>query len=86
VLFFVFLGVAFMTIQAIKHQKNNKRIFGTVMVISGVVAVQIVLGVVTVLSAKQVYMTSFHVVTGAALLGLCVLLTLRSMPLHFKKS
>jgi cytochrome c oxidase assembly protein subunit 15 len=45
------------------------------------VFIQICLGVLTVLTIKSPIITSFHVVTGAATLGMCVLLFLRLAPL-----
>jgi len=49
----------------------------TLILILSVVISQVVLGVVTVLSDRAPYIASFHVVTGAALLGLCTLMVLR---------
>ncbi len=46
--------------------------------ISIVVLFQFVLGILTVLSVKEPYLTSLHVVTGALALGLSTLLTLRA--------
>ena len=42
-----------------------------------------ILGAVTVWSQKQPWITSAHVVTGALLLGLSFLMTLRISPLNF---
>ncbi len=46
---------------------------------------QVILGVLTVLSAKSSVITSLHVVTGAATLGACVLLLLRVAPLSWER-
>ncbi len=49
---------------------------------------QIILGISTVLSWKDPYITSFHVLTGAGILGMSFLLVLRAAPLRlvrFKK-
>ena len=45
------------------------------------VALQIVLGAFTIWTIKHPYVTSAHVVTGAAILGLSTLLALRAWPL-----
>ena len=42
-------------------------------IISIILTIQISLGVATVISEKLPYVASFHVVTGAALLGCCSL-------------
>ena len=44
------------------------------------VLVQVSLGVITVLTERSPYITSFHVLNGAILLGLCTLLVLRTLP------
>lgn len=46
---------------------------------------QIVLGIITILSAKEYHFTSLHVVTGAIILGWTVLLFLRASPVELKK-
>lgn len=50
------------------------------------VVIQICLGIFTVLTVKSPIITSFHVVTGAATLGFCVLLFLRLAPLTLKQT
>lgn len=50
--------------------------------IDAVIAVQVTLGIATVLTGKGPVTTSLHVVTGAALLGLTFLLLLRVAPLR----
>ncbi len=57
----------------------------TMGLILGVVSVQFLLGAFTVLTDRAPYIASFHVVTGAALLGLCTLMVLRVFPLNLKK-
>lgn len=46
---------------------------------------QVGLGVGTVLGARPLYITGLHVALGASLLGLSVLLLLRSLPLEWKR-
>jgi cytochrome c oxidase assembly protein subunit 15 len=48
------------------------------LVVAGLVAVQLALGALTVLSEKQVVPTTAHVAVGAAVLGSCFLLLLRA--------
>jgi cytochrome c oxidase assembly protein subunit 15 len=48
-------------------------------------AAQLTLGAATVLTAKVPVITSLHVATGAALLGLTTLLALRACPLSFRE-
>ena len=54
-----------------------------VLIIDAIIFCQIILGAVTVWSQKQPWITSAHVVTGALLLGLSFLMTLRISPLNF---
>ena len=60
--------------ETIKASQRSKAVFISIIVI---VIIQFSLGVFTVLSARSPYIASFHVVTGAALLGLCTLLLLK---------
>ena len=60
--------------QTIKANQKSKAVFISIIVI---VIIQFSLGVLTVLSSRSPYIASFHVVTGAALLGLCTLLLLK---------
>jgi len=49
------------------------------------VILQITLGISTVLTHKEVYTTTLHVTTGAIVLGLTLLLVLRSTPLTWRQ-
>ena len=60
--------------ETVKANQRSKAVFISIIVI---VIIQFSLGVFTVLSARSPYIASFHVVTGAALLGLCTLLLLK---------
>lgn len=62
-----------------RHQLPNMTLW--LMVI--IVIIQITLGVATVLSERSPYIASFHVVTGAVLLGLCTLFILRINPVKW---
>lgn len=72
-------GVLFKKVWAFRQ--THKLIYGSVLAITGLLLVQVTLGVFTVLSVKQLWITSFHVMTGAALLGFSVLISLRCLPL-----
>lgn len=54
--------------------------------ILGIVILQFSLGAFTVLTQRAPYIASFHVVTGAALLGFCTLMVLRVFPLNLKNN
>ncbi len=59
---------------------NKKNISKSIWMIMLTVLVQVSLGVITVLTERSPYITSFHVLNGAILLGLCTLLVLRTLP------
>ena len=59
---------------------KNKGIQQALWLMTGIVLIQFTLGAITVLSVRAPYIASFHVVTGAALLGVCTLLIMRSAP------
>ena len=54
----------------------------TVLALDLLVVVQVTLGALTVWSRKAPYITSVHVLTGALILGTCMLLVLRSHPVR----
>ena len=60
--------------QTIKASQTSKAVLISIIAI---VIFQFSLGVFTVLSGRSPYIASFHVVTGAALLGLCTLFLLK---------
>ena len=57
--------------------QKDKLVRNTFWWIGGIVITQFTLGVVTVLTERSPYIASYHVVTGAALLGICTLLSFR---------
>ena len=77
--------VAFLTHFGFRNFSKDSIIIKTLIWLNGVVVVQILLGVATVLSQKEVITTTLHVATGAVLLGLTMLLVLRSSPLSWDK-
>jgi heme a synthase len=69
--------VAGCVIQAFRSRRPGLRIFALLAV--GLVAVQIALGAITVLSRKAVAVTTTHVATGALLLAVALTFTLASL-------
>ncbi len=67
------------------RQPNKKAIVQILYVLDAVIALQVTLGIATVLSIKGPVVTSLHVVTGAALLGLSFLLFLRIAPVRWSQ-
>ena len=65
--------------------KTNNILNKTKWLIILVLIFQVSLGVLTVLTERAPYIASFHVVNGAALLGLSILLVLRAHPIEFSK-
>ena len=63
--------------------KGNKLVFAAMVSIIGIVILQFSLGAITVLSERSPYIASFHVVTGASLLGACTLFILRTHPIKW---
>jgi cytochrome c oxidase assembly protein subunit 15 len=79
---FVVVGLAFrVNFKMIRSKVQEPLVRKNVFLLDAVVVLQFSLGVLTVWSGRMPYVASLHVVTGAALLGLCVLATLRAMPL-----
>ena len=77
----IYLGV--FTWLSLKSKLEDKTILMTIFFLNALIVVQVFLGIFTVLSAKAPYLTSFHVVCGAATLGMSVLLALRMSPLKY---
>jgi cytochrome c oxidase assembly protein subunit 15 len=82
------LGAMFLTLCAIgvnilgwRCYRHHTQIFRSLMTLNFLFVAQILLGILTVITAKQPLLTSLHVVTGAATLGVTVLLFLRSAPI-----
>ena len=63
--------------------KNIPILEKTLWWIVGIVLIQFTLGIATVLSERLPYIASFHVVIGAALLGICTLFILRCHPVQW---
>jgi len=74
-----------LTKAGVKAYRLDKKITVTLRILGGVLIAQIALGIFTVLTERSPVMTSLHVVTGAGLLGVSVLLILRSSPLKWSQ-
>ena len=86
------LGALFITVTAVlldvialRERITDKTIVRTIWMLNALVVGQLCLGVLTVLSEKSPHITSTHVVTGAATLGVVVLFILRLAPLSWNK-
>lgn len=76
----VVLAAVMAGIWALRGFSWRDRVTKTVLLIWVLVAIQFALGAFTVLSRRQYFVASFHVLTGAVLLGVCVVLVLRVLP------
>jgi len=81
---FIFIFSVFLTIAGLKEYRNNDSVYKTILALGILICVQVGLGILTVLTHKLPYLTSFHVVTGAATLGVCVLMCLRILPVRWE--
>lgn len=81
----IFVLMMYISMVAVKELEKGSKAIKTFMQLNTVIFLQIILGISTVLSEKNPIVTSLHVMTGAATLGLAVLLVLRSAPLSWKK-
>jgi len=64
------------------HRRHRTLVRGAALLLT-LIAVQITLGALTVLSQKQPFINSFHVVTGASVLATSLVLTLRAHRVRF---
>lgn len=75
----VLAGIAALVFVAIRRDVDV-RIRRIIPPVATIVGIQLVLGIFTVLSRKGPIITSLHVMMGAALLAVCVLIALRAYP------
>lgn len=66
--------------KALKAQEGRPLLAWGAMVLAGLIVLQFTLGAIAVLSVKEPFLTSVHVVVGAATLAMSVLVVLRSRP------
>jgi len=81
----ILLTVCALNIIGLKWFKSKSIPLNTLFLLDFLIAVQISLGITTILMLKAPIITSLHVVTGAGLLGVTFLLFLRSSPAQLNK-
>jgi len=79
--FVIVIVVCILNYIGVKYYLSDKRIQNNLLYLNVFVLVQILLGILTVLTKKDSITTSIHVVNGAVILGLSVLLFMRASPL-----
>ncbi len=82
----VALGAIYAAWRAWARQDEAPAVFRTAFVLVALVACQVALGIVTVLSHRIPFIASLHLVIGAATLGCTALLALRAMPLRLRRA
>ena len=75
-------GVVWLLVAAWRRRTASPRAWHAALLIGGVTTIQVTLGILTVMTAKTPLITSFHVVTGAALLTCAFLFCLRAWPIQ----
>lgn len=78
------LAVIGLNVLGFKYEGEQKNVLATLILLDCLVILQIMLGIITLLSGKEAVITSLHVVTGAAVLGTSVLLLLRASPIEIR--
>jgi len=73
-------AVIALTVSARRRAADNRLVLRSVYALDLLVAIQFTLGVLSVWSVREPFLTSAHVVVGAALLAWTVVLALRCMP------
>lgn len=81
----IFFAVCIMHALGLKYYRVSKRVRLTLVLIDVLLCIQIILGIVSILTLKSPIMTSLHVVNGAAFLGVALLLLLRVSPLSIRE-
>lgn len=79
----ILLKLIYINMLTYKNLLHRPLILKTVFILNAAVLIQIMLGIGTVLSMKEVYTTTFHVALGAIVLGFSFLLVLRSAPVQW---
>lgn len=79
----VALAIVATSMHAWRRQRHRRELRRPSLLLVGLVAVQVTLGALTVLSGLQVWINSLHVVCGALVLATSLVLTLRTWRLKF---
>lgn len=82
----VALQVLWLLFAAYRLRDTAPHLWRTALLIGGVCVLQIALGITTIWTIKHPYITSAHVMTGAALLGSAGLLVLRAWPIAAREA
>jgi cytochrome c oxidase assembly protein subunit 15 len=82
----VTLAIAASSGRVWRHHKGNSALVGPAGLLALLVAIQVTLGALTVLSRRNVWINSVHVVCGALVLATSLVLTLRSWRATFAAS
>ena len=78
----VFSAATGLTVRAFRHQRKEDRLFLPVLFLDLLLLTQIVLAALVIWSVKAPFITTFHVWTGALMLGTSFFLTLRSLRMY----
>jgi len=82
---FIVFGICVLNIIGLQCYKENKKVLHTIYSLDILVIIQALLGIMTVVTMKSPVITSVHVVNGAAILGMSVLLFLRAAPISYHR-
>ncbi len=81
----IIIILCFLNFIGLKYDQSQKVIIPNIYLLNILVLLQVILGIFTVLSEKSPLTTSAHVMIGAGILGISVLLFLRAAPLEIKQ-
>lgn len=73
-------AVVGLNIAALRHTAHNARVLRSVYILDALVLLQFTLGILSVWTVREPFLTSAHVVVGAALLAWTTIVALRSLP------
>jgi heme a synthase len=81
--FLVALSVLATSAHVLYHHPGRRRLAGPAMLLIVLVAIQVTLGALTVLTGRNVWINSLHLVCGALVLAASIVITLRSWRVKF---
>lgn len=73
-----------LTLKTFKFYRSNRKLVYSILVLDNFIVLQILLGALTVLSWKEPFVASLHVVNGAIVLGSSLLFILRVCPVNLQ--
>jgi len=82
---FIVIGICVLNLIGLHCYKENKQVLRTIYLLDSLVFAQALLGITIVATMKAPVITSLHVVNGAAILGMAVLLFLRAAPISYHR-